>query len=141
MLTILLEEGLSLNAINTANAYKNQQIMTASPQELTLMLYNGAIRFVTESIQAIERKDMQKAHDANMRAQNIVREFMNTLDMRYEVSKGLDQLYDYIEYRLIQGNLTKDKAQLEEAKGMLTELRDTWYQAMKLARGQQAVGK
>ncbi len=130
-----------MNAVNTANAYKNQQIMTASPQELTLMLYNGAIRFIAESIQAIEMNDLQKAHHANMRAQDIVREFMNTLDMRYEVSKGLDELYDYIEYRLIQANLKKDKAQLEEAKGMLTELRDTWYQAMKLARGQVAVGK
>lgn len=130
-----------MNASNTANAYKNQQIMTASPQELTLMLYNGAIRFVGESIQAIEMNDMQKAHKANMRAQDIVREFMNTLDMRYEVSKGLDQLYDYIEYRLIQANIKKDKAQLEEAKGLLTELRDTWYQAMKLARGQQVVGR
>ena len=130
-----------MDATSTANAYKNQQIMTASPQELTLMLYNGAIRFVGESIQAIEMNDMQKAHNANMRAQDIVREFMNTLDMSYEVSKGLDQLYDYIEYRLIQANITKDKAQLEEAKGLLTELRDTWYQAMKLARGQQVVGK
>lgn len=124
-----------------ANAYKTQQIMTASPQELTLMLYNGAIRFIAESIQAIERKDMQKAHESNMRAQDIVREFMNTLDMQYEVSEGLDKLYDYIEYRLIQANLKKDVAQLEEAKGMLTELRDTWYQAMKLVRGQQVVGK
>jgi len=129
------------NTTQMANAYKTQQIMTASPQELTLMLYNGAIRFVAESIQAIERKDMQKAHEANMRAQDIIREFMNTLDMQYEVSKGLDKLYDYIEYRLIQANMKKDIAQLVEAKDMLTELRDTWYQAMKLARGQQAVGK
>lgn len=124
-----------------AQAYKTQQIMTASPQELTLMLYNGAIRFVAESIQAIERNDLPKAHEANMRAQDIIREFMNTLDMQYEVSQGLDKLYDYIEYRLIQANIKKDIAQLEEAKGLLTELRDTWYQAMKLARGQKVVGK
>ena len=130
-----------MNYANMASTYKNQQIMTASPQELTLMLYNGAIRFVAESIQAIEMNNMEKAHTSNMRAQDIVREFMNTLDMQYEVSKGLDQLYDYIEYRLIQANIKKDKAQLEEAKGLLTELRDTWYQAMKLARGQQAVGR
>ena len=134
-------ETTNANITNKANVYKTQQVMTASPQELTLMLYNGAIRFVAESIQAIERKDIQTAHDANVKAQNIVREFMNTLDMQYEMSKGLDQLYDYIEYRLLQANIKKDIAQLEEAKGMLTELRDTWYQAMKLARGQQAVGK
>jgi flagellar protein FliS len=130
-----------MNASNMANVYKNQQIMTASPEELTLMLYNGAIRFITESLQAIEQNDMPKAHNANLRAQEIVREFRDTLDMQYEISKGFDQLYEYIEYRLVQGNLQKDKIQLEEAKSMLIELRDTWYQAMKLARGQRAVGK
>lgn len=130
-----------MNASNMANVYKNQQIMTASPEELTLMLYNGAIRFVTESLQAIDQNDTPKAHNANLRAQEIVREFRDTLDMQYEISKGYDQLYEYIEYRLVQGNLQKDKTQLEEAKGMLIELRDTWYQAMKLARGQRAVGK
>ena len=57
--------------------------------------------------------------------------------MEYEVSKGLYQLYEYIEYRLIQGNIKKDKVQLEEAKSMLQELRDTWVQAMKLARQQR----
>ena len=130
-----------MNAGNMANVYKNQQIMTASPQELTLMLYNGAIRFVAESIQGIELGNIAKANNANLRAQAIVREFRDTLDMQYDISKGIDQLYEYIEYRLIQGNVQKDLVQLEEAKSMLTELRDTWYQAMKLARGQQAVGK
>lgn len=127
-----------MNAFNQINAYKNQQAMTASPEELTLMLYNGAIRFVGESIQAIEHGDMQKSHTSNMRAQDIVREFMVTLDMKFELSQGMYQLYDYIEFRLIQANIKKDKAQLEEAKGMLQELRDTWSQAMKIARSERA---
>ena len=126
---------------NMANTYKNQQIMTASPEELTLMLYNGAIRFASESILALDNNAVEKAHQANLRAQDIVREFRATLDMNYDLSKGLDQLYEYIEYRLIQGNLKKDKAQLEEAKGMLVELRDTWVEAMKLARQQRAVAR
>lgn len=126
---------------NMANTYKNQQVMTASPEELTLMLYNGAIRFVSESILALENNAIEKAHHANLWAQDIVREFRATLDMSYDLSKGLDQLYEYIEYRLIQGNLKKDKTQLEEAKGMLVELRDTWVEAMKLARQQRAVAR
>lgn len=126
-----------MNAANSANAYKNQQIMTASPEELTLMLYNGAIRFISESMQALDRGDLEKANNANLRAQDIVREFMCTLDMQYEISQNYFKLYDYIEYRLIQANIKKDKSQLEEAKQMLTELRDTWVQAMKLARTQQ----
>jgi flagellar protein FliS len=130
-----------MNAANTANVYKNQQIMTASPEELTLMLYNGAIRFTVESMQALDRGNLEKANAANQRAQDIVREFMCTLDMQYEISQNYYKLYDYIEYRLMQGNIKKDKSQLEEAKNLLTELRDTWMQAMKLARGQQAAAK
>ncbi|WP_346353484.1 flagellar export chaperone FliS [Azotosporobacter soli] len=123
---------------SVANTYKNQQIMTASPEELTLMLYNGAIRFVSESMAALEQKDLEKAHNTNMRAQDIVREFMNTLNMDYEVSKGYFQLYDYIEFSLIQGNLKNDRALLAEAKDMLQELRNTWVEAMKLSRQQKA---
>lgn len=130
-----------MNAASTANAYKSQQIMTASPEELTLMLYNGAIRFIAESMQAVDQGNLEKANHANLRAQNIVREFMCTLDMQYEISQGYYKLYDYIEYRLIQANLKKDKGQLEEAKNLLAELRDTWVQAMKLARTQRAAAR
>jgi len=129
-----------MNVANMANQYKNQQIMTASPADLTLMLYNGALRFVAESIQGVENNDIQKAHNANIRAQEIIREFRATLDMQYEISKSLDQLYEYMEFRLLQANAKKDKTQLEEVKNMLQELRDTWHQAMKLTRNQQTVG-
>ena len=130
-----------MQATNTANAYKRQQIMTASPEELTLMLYNGAIRFVTESILAIENKEIEKSHTANMRAQSIVREFMLTMDMKYELSQNWLLIDQYILHCLIQGNMKKDKVQLEEAKRLLTEFRDTWFQAMKLVRTDKAVGK
>jgi len=130
-----------VNAGNTANAYKRQQIMTASPEELTLMLYNGAIRYVTESMQAIEKKDIPKAHVANMRAQDIVREFMLTTDMKQEISNKWILVDEYILHCLIQGNIKKDKVKLEEAKRLLLEFRDTWFQAMKLVRVDKAVGK
>lgn len=120
-----------MNAMNTANAYKRQQIMTASPEELTLMLYNGAIRFVTESMLAIDKKDIEKAHSANMRAQNIMREFMVTMDMKQEISKNWLLIDEYILHCLIQGNMKKEKVQLEEAKKWLVEFRDAWVQAMK----------
>jgi flagellar protein FliS len=119
------------NAANTANAYKRQQILTASPEELTLMLYNGAIRFVTESIMAIDRKDIAKSHNANMRAQNILREFMVTLDMTQEISHNWLRIDEYILHCLIQGNMKKDKVQLEEARKLLLEFRDAWVQVMK----------
>ena len=129
-----------MNAAYTANTYKQQQIMTASPEELTLMLYNGAIRFVNESIQAIEQKKVEKAHMSNMRAQNIVHELMITTDTQYEISKNWLILEEYIMHCLIQGNINKDTAQLAEAKKLLMEFRDTWVQAIKQVRQAKAVG-
>jgi len=130
-----------MNAANMANVYKQQQIMTASPEELTLMLYNGAIRFVTESIQAIGQKDIERAHKKNMRAQDIVRELMSSTDTQYELSHDWLRLEEYILYRLVQGNIQKDVAQLEEAKKLLTEFRDTWVEVIKQVRQAKAVGK
>jgi len=126
---------------NTANAYKNQQIMTASPEELTLLLYNGALRFVNESITSMEQGDMQQSHNANLRAQAIVGEFMITLDMNYEISQTWLPLYEYVSHCLIQGNIKKDKEQLLHAKSVLSELREAWVGAMKQTRLAKAVGK
>lgn len=130
-----------MNAASMANAYKTQQVMTASPEELTLMLYNGALRFVNESVRAIENSDLEQANRMNLRAQDIIREFMCTLDMQYEISNSLMPLYEYIEHRLIQGNVKKDTEPLLEVKGMLTELRDGWAEAMKSVRMNRAVAK
>lgn len=124
-----------------ANVYKNQQIMTASPAQLTLLLYNGALRFLNESIVAMEQGDIPKSHNANMRVQDIVHEFVVTLDMNYEISKGYAQLYEYTEYCLIQGNIKRDVEQLHHAKNVLQELRDAWVGAMKQTQLAQAVGK
>lgn len=123
-----------MNYADMANTYKNQQIMTASPEQLTLMLYDGAIRFISEAIQALEQGDLERANSANLRAQDIVKEFMCTLDMKFELSNTWMQLYDYVEFCLIQGNVQKDKAKWEEAKTMLQELRDAWGGAMKQAK-------
>ena len=130
-----------MNAANTASMYKNQQIMTAAPEDLTLMLYNGAIRFLSESIQELAKGNLEKSHRANIRAQDIVREFMATLDMQYEIAHNLFVLYEYIIYRLMQANAKKDASQLQEAKGLVTELRDAWIGAMKQTRLAKAVGK
>jgi len=124
-----------------ANAYKNQQVMTASPQQLTLLLYNGALRFLSESILALEQGDIQKAHNANMRVQDIVREFVLTLDMDYEISKSWAPLYEYTEYCLIQGNIKKDVKLLYQAKSVLEELRDAWVGAMKQTQLARVTGR
>ena len=123
-----------------ANAYKNQQVMTSSPEQLTLLLYNGALRFLTESILTMEQGDIEKSHNANIRVQDIVREFVRTLDMGYELSKTWGQLYEYTQYCLIQGNIKKDVKQLYQAKEMLEDMREAWAGAMKQTHVARAVG-
>lgn len=130
-----------MNAASTANAYKTQQIMTASPEELTLMLYNGALRFVSESVRAIDNKDMELANQKNLRAQDIIREFMSTLDTQYEIARSLMPLYEYMEHQLIQANVKKDTTLLLEVKDLLCELRDGWAEAMKSVRASRSVAR
>lgn len=122
-------------ALNKAySQYKENSIYTSSPEELTLMLYNGLVRFVMQAQVFIDNKDMEKINNSIIRAQDIVLYFQTTLDMKYEVSQGLDLLYDYMYRRLVDANIKKDKAILEEVLGLVKELRDTWAQAMKLAK-------
>jgi len=123
-----------------ANAYKNQQVMTSSPEQLTLLLYNGALRFLMESIVAMEQGDIQKAHNSNMRVQAIVREFVITLDMSYELSQDWAKLYEYTQYCLIQGNVKKDVEKLQQAKSVLEDMREAWVGAMKQTHVARAVG-
>ncbi|MDR3541392.1 MAG: flagellar export chaperone FliS [Desulfosporosinus sp.] len=130
-----------MNNSQAANAYKNQQIMTASPAQLTLLLYNGALRFLAESISAMEQGKIEKSHNANLRVQAIVSEFVITLDMSYEISKGYAQLYEYTEYCLIQGNIKQDLKFMHQAKQVLEELREAWVGAMRQTQEARAVGK
>lgn len=121
-----------------ADVYKKQQIMTASPEQLTLLLYNGALRFLSESITAMEQGDIEKSHNANMRVQAIVREFVLTLDMSYEISQNWAKLYEYTEYCLIQGNIKKDVELLKQAQYVLQEMREGWVGAMQQAHDVRA---
>jgi len=123
-------------AYNAYNQYKENSIYTASPEELTLMLYNGLVKFIMRGIDSIEKKNIQDANTNIIKAQNIVSEFMNTLDMNYEISSSLNSIYDYMLRRLIDANVAKDKDILEEVLNFAKVLRDTWEQAMKISKKQ-----
>lgn len=114
--------------------YKENSVFTATPEELTLMLYNGLVKFILQGMDAIDEKNIKKANDCIIRVQDIVTELRATLDMEYEIAKSLDKLYEYMYWRLIDANIRKDKAILEEVLSYAKELRDTWQQAMKLAK-------
>ena len=112
------------------NAYANSKIMTASPAELTLMLYEGAIKFCNIAIVGIEKKDIEKAHNNIVKVQNIITEFRATLDDKYEVSKDFENVYAYLQERLTEANIKKDAEILQEVLGHLRTMRDTWKEVM-----------
>ena len=105
--------------------------MTASPAEVTLMLYEGAIKFVNIAIVAIEHGEIEKAHNHIKKTQRIIEEFRNTLDHKYPVAEDFDRIYVYLLQRLFQANIKKDTAILEEINMHLRSVRDTWKEVMK----------
>lgn len=122
---------------NTAyNAYKQNSINTASPGELTLMLYNGCIKFLNVAKKAIEEKHMEEKNVNLQKAQNIIIELMVTLNMDYEISKQILPLYEYMNRRLVEANIKNDPEIVEEVIGLATEFRDTWKEVIKLNRQQ-----
>ncbi|MCR5429083.1 MAG: flagellar export chaperone FliS [Lachnospiraceae bacterium] len=125
---------------NMTLAYKNNSIQTASPAELTLMLYDGAIKFCNIALGAIENGDIQKANTNIIKAENIITEFRATLDFKYPVAKDFELVYDYIYRRLIDANIHKDAEALTEALGYIREMRDTWKEVMRLNKVQNATG-
>jgi len=113
--------------------YKNSTVETASPGKLLLMLYNAAIRNLDSAIQSIADKDIQAAHKSIVRTQDIISEFMCTLNMDYDISEKLLALYDYLHRRLVEANIHKDVEIIKEVRGFLVELRDAWQEAVKKA--------
>lgn len=121
-------------AVNAAAVYKDNRILTASPAELTLMLYEGAIKFCNIAIMSIEKNDIEKSNINILKAERIIAELRATLDFKYLSANQFDLVYDYIYRRLVEGNIKKDKEIIEEALGYIREMRDTWKEVMRLAK-------
>lgn len=117
-------------------AYANNKVMTASPGELTLMLYDGAIKFCNLAMVAIEENDVEKAHINIVKVEHIIEEFQSTLNHKYPVADDFEAVYAYLMRRLREANVKKDKEILEEVLGHLRTMRDTWKEVMRLAKVQ-----
>lgn len=120
-------------------AYANNKIMTASPAELTLMLYEGAIKFCNIAIMAIEEHDIEKAHVNIKKVEAIIENFQATLNHKYAVAKEFDNVYAYLMSRLVEANFKKDPEILEEVLSHLRVMRDTWKDVMKLTKNGTAL--
>ncbi|ERN52131.1 flagellar export chaperone FliS [Alkalihalophilus marmarensis] len=119
------------------SAYKQNAMKTASPGELTLMLYNGCLKFIKQTRLAMEENDLEKRNLNSTKAQNIIRELMVTLKTDNEVGQNMMRMYDFILNRLIEANVKNDANALTEAEGLVVEFRDTWKEVIQLDRKQR----
>jgi flagellar protein FliS len=114
------------------NKYLETTVQTAAPAQLLIMLCDGAIRFCRKGIEAIQKNDIEEANNSLGRVQEIIHEFIITLDKESPIADGLLKLYDYFLYRLIEANVQKKTEPAEEVLGYLVELKETWVQAAKI---------
>lgn len=119
---------------NAYAQYNNNKVLTASPAELTLMLYEGMIKFCNIAETAIEQNDVQKAHTNIIKVQHIIDYLRQTLDMKYPVAQDFERIYEYLSKRLIEANMKKDIEILQEVNTHIHSVRDTWKEVMQINR-------
>lgn len=117
---------------NPYQTYQKQAVTTSRPEELTLMLYQGLVKFIRLAKRDLENNNIEGSHKHNLRAQDIITELMVTLKSGFEISESLLSVYDYMKARLIEANLTKKIEVFEEVEGLVLELLETWSEAIKL---------
>lgn len=120
--------------INAALAYQNNKVNTATPTELTLMLYEGAIKFCNIAIAGLEEQNNEKVNNNIIKAEKIITHLRSTLDYKYSVAQDFENIYQYIYNLLLQANIKKDVELLNEALVELRGLKDTWKEVMKQAK-------
>lgn len=125
---------------NPYQQYQQNSVTSAGKGELTLILYDGAVKFIKQGIKFMEENKIQDVHNSIIKAQEIITYLRETLNMEYEISGNLSSLYEYINRRLFEANLKKDKMILGEALGLVVDLRDTWKETIKIAKPLMACG-
>ncbi|MDQ0482226.1 flagellar export chaperone FliS [Guptibacillus hwajinpoensis] len=115
---------------NPYQTYQQNAVTTSSPQELTLMLYNGCIKFIRLSAMAMEKKNIEAKNTNIIKAQNILQELRSSLNMEIELSESMDSLYEYMISQLVSANITNDASKLKEVEELAEEFRNTWKTAM-----------
>ncbi|MEK5427559.1 flagellar export chaperone FliS [Cytobacillus sp. FSL R7-0680] len=124
---------------NPYQKYQQTSINTATPAELTMMLYNGCLKFISIAKQAMEQGEVAKRNENMQKAQNIIQEFMVTLNQEVEISSDLLRIYDYVLRTLVEANTRNDLTALKEAESMIMDLRNTWKEMMLAQKKPQMV--
>jgi flagellar secretion chaperone FliS len=126
-----------MSILNANKAYQNNSVQTASPGELTLMLYNGCLKFIGLARTAIEKKNTEDKNTNLLKAQKIIQELMVTLNMDLKVSRSMMQMYDYINRRLIEANIQSNVEILNEVEDYVLDFRNTWKEVIQINRRAQ----
>jgi flagellar protein FliS len=113
---------------NGAQAYRQNAVMGASPVQLIVMLYDGALRFIEEGKRAMVAKDFETKNLKFQRAQKIVMELISTLDIRNggEIATNLLSLYTFVLNELVEGNVKDSTEHIDNAFRTMSELRESW---------------
>lgn len=119
---------------NAYNAYANSKLMTATPAQLTLMLYDGAIKFSNIALEAMKRNNYERANTYIQKTERIIDEFRSTLDFKYPVAQEFENVYKMLSEKLLFANIKKDTEVLEDVIKHLRTMRNTWEEVMRLAR-------
>lgn len=114
---------------NAANAYRRTQAEAGTPLELVVMLYDGALRFLSQAIDAMSARDIKARHLALDKTLAIIGHLQSTLDTDRggALAEELDRLYSYMSSRLLEGAARNDAAALTEVTRLLASLRDAWH--------------
>lgn len=128
-------------AVTQYEVYKRQEILSATRGELLLMLYDGCIKQLKIARMQIEEKAPENAHQALIKAQAILQKLMDDLDMSYDVSAQLMELYVFFVQEIVEANMKKDAGRIEPVLEMLTDLRNTWQTAILAQKSNIAIGK
>lgn len=125
--------------MNPYDIYRKQDLETSNKQELVGKLFNEASVSLKRAKALIEQKDLFSANEQIKKAEIIVKTLNNSLDMKYDISVQLRRLYNYMSRRMLEANMKKDTEILDEISGMLSELRDTWHEAVRRSKKMQSV--
>lgn len=121
------------NAVNDKmDQYLEGKILAAKPEELTYMLYEGIVKFIKKALLSLESKNYEQVNYNTQRAQAIVDELRQTLNMDIPLSASLEQLYEYLNFKLLNANIGKNEQEFNDALEIAENFKDTWKQAFNI---------
>jgi flagellar protein FliS len=129
---------MSINLAASPQAYRESAVLTAPPERLVVMLYDGARRFLHQAAVTMRDGDVPTSHERLRRAEAIIEHLLATLDMSQgEISQRLESIYMFCQRHLAEGRIQRDPEKLEKVSALLGELREAWAQ---IGTASQAAG-